>query len=77
VKSGHLVEERDILRNNWRDVRTERLRLKTILASGECTIHGIRNNPEYKSLKKKQRHISKMIKHIEYKISREMKNGAR
>jgi hypothetical protein len=71
-----LLNERDKLRDTWRDIRTKRLELKNILAAKDVSVNDIRHNKDYRILKKEQKHISKMIKHIENKIYREIKNEA-
>ena len=71
-----LIHERDKLRIKWRDARTERLNLKNTLISLGKTVIEVRHNKHYIKLKKEQRHLSRMIKHIENKISREIKNEA-
>lgn len=77
MRLDQLVAERDIFRSKWHKVRSVRLELKKNLIDKESTVAEIRSNSEYKRLKKEQRYISKMIKHIEYKISRTVKNGAK
>lgn len=74
MKLEHLVDERDILRKRWHDVRTVRLELKKGMV--DKTSAAVMADSEYKRLKKEQKHISKMIKHIEHKITRAVKNGA-
>ena len=71
-----LIDERDKLRDTWRDIRTKRLELKNVLAAKDASVNDIRHNNDYRILKKEQKHISKMIKHIENKICREKKNEA-
>jgi len=75
MKMEILAEKRDILRSNWREVRTKRLKLKNIMIDRECSIAEIRDNREYKELKKEQKHLSRMIKHVEHKIIRAAVNG--
>jgi len=70
------IQERDELRRQWRDIRSMRLDIKIVSDGKGCTSIEIRHNADYKRLKKEQKHISKMIKHIENKICREMKNEA-
>ena len=72
----HLIAERNKLRDTWRDIRTKKLDLKNILKTDEATVNEIRHNKDYRILKKEQKQISKMIKHIEIKICREKKNEA-
>jgi len=74
MKPENLISERDELRNIWHNVRMKRLEIKSSLLNKEKSITEVRNNSEYKKLKKEQRHISKMIRHIENKICRANKN---
>jgi len=76
MKHEHLIRERNELRDKWHGVREKRLELKKTLAEEEKSFIDVRHNPDYKKLKKEQKHISKMIKHIENKIFREIKNEA-
>ena len=74
------IKDRDELRARWRAVRTARLELKAVFFEKEPDNaeikNKVRNHSDYKRLKKEQKYISKMIKHIENKICREMKNEA-
>ena len=65
MKSALLMKERDGLRERWRTVRSERLELKRSLAEKNLPLNKSR---EYKLLKKEQRLLSKMLKHIEKKM---------
>lgn len=71
-----LIDERNKLRDTWRDIRTKRLELQNNLKADGASVNEIRHNKDYRILKKKQKQISKMIKHIEIKICRENKNEA-
>lgn len=62
------VKERNILRCRWRSVRDERLALKKSLSGIGKTIIEIRHERDYRRLKKKQKILSRMIRHIEKKI---------
>jgi hypothetical protein len=81
MKSEQLISERNILRDKWRDVREKRLDIKKRIIAGDCAsvelMNRVRHNAEYMKLKKEQRLISKMIKHIENKISREINNDSK
>ncbi len=81
MKSEELISERNILRDKWRAVRAKRLDIKKKIIDENCTsaelTDRVRHNAEYRKLKKEQRLISKMIKHIENKISREIKNDSK
>jgi len=61
--------ERNMLRSRWREVRNLRLSLKISLSDSGKTINEIRHNRDYRRLKKEQKLLSKMIKHIERKIT--------
>ena len=76
MKPELLVEEKDGLRKQWRDVRSMRLDIKHDLVQKGYSLIKMRHNSEYKKLKKEQKRISKMIKHVEKKILREIKNEA-
>ena len=67
-----LINERNELRDRWRAVRDGRLELKRILTEKNLSLNKSR---EYKLLKKEQRHLSKMLKHIEKKIYRKKISG--
>ncbi len=71
-----LEANRDILRSRWHDVRNERLELKSNLLGRELSLNEVRHDRAYKRLKKEQKHMSKLIKHIENEICRMRKNGA-
>ncbi|PKL16121.1 MAG: hypothetical protein CVV49_17890 [Spirochaetae bacterium HGW-Spirochaetae-5] len=74
--SACMITQRDFLRTRWHEVRTARLELKKKLMDENIPVSEVRHNPEYRRLKKEQKHISKMIKHMEYKITRGLKNEA-
>lgn len=76
MKLRAYIVERDYIRVRWHEVRTERLELKNELIKENKSISDIRHNHEYKRLKKEQKHISRMIKHIENKIVKGRKNEA-
>ena len=71
MKSELLIKERNILREKWRTIRSERLELKRSLIEKNILLNKSR---EYKLLKKEQRHLSKMLKHIEKKIYSRIRN---
>jgi hypothetical protein len=71
-----IINKRNSLRIRWHDVRTARLELKKTLMDENMSVSAVRHNPEYRRLKKEQKHISKMIKHMEYRICRGLKNEA-
>lgn len=68
MKTENLKEERDILRFRWHSIRDARLALKRNLSGSGKTVIEIRHNREYRRLKKEQRALSRMIRHIEKKI---------
>ncbi len=76
MMSAEMIKQRDSLRTRWHEVRTARLELKKTFLDENIDITDVRHNSEYRRLKKEQKHISKMIKHIEYKICRGLKNEA-
>ena len=73
MKSALLIKEMNGLRERWRTVRSERLELKRSLAEKNFPLNKSR---EYMLLKKEQRHLSKMLKHVEKKIYRNIRNEA-
>jgi len=75
IQSG-MITQRDSLRVRWHEIRFARLELKKNLMDQNSAVIDVRHNSEYRRLKKEQKHISKMIKHIEYKICRGTKNEA-
>jgi len=77
MKLELLIKERDSLRERWRAVRSERLELKRSLLKRSLIEKNILLNKtsEYKLLKKEQKHLSKMLKHIEKKIYGKIKRG--
>ena len=68
------IEKRMTMREQWRIVRLQRLKLRDELIEKGLTIKQIRKEREYRALKKEQRRISKFIRHIEKKINKIMKN---
>lgn len=76
MKLESLINERNLLRERWSEIRLKRLDLKNTLAEENPEVSDlkrlIRTNSCYKKLKKNQRHISKMIKHIDDRIRREL-----
>jgi len=68
-----MIKQRDSLRIRWHEVRVTRLELKKTFLDENISLTDVRHNSEYRRLKKEQKHISKMIKHIEYKICRGLK----
>jgi hypothetical protein len=59
-------------REEWRRIRADRLRRKEELESGGLSIGQIRRDRTYKSLMKKQRLLSKEIRHIERPLNRKI-----
>ncbi|MFC1668805.1 hypothetical protein ACFL20_00310 [Spirochaetota bacterium] len=69
-KLKELQVSRDDLRSEWKEVRQLKLNRKEELLFRGLTLKEIRKDRLYRELKKKQRHHSKVIGHIEKKISR-------
>jgi hypothetical protein len=69
MKIKDSVNERNLLRSTWRDIRNARLALKNEMIAMDIHAAEIRHNREYKKLKKEQKILSKMIRHLEKKIS--------
>ena len=65
----------DGLRSEWRRVRRERLRIRDSLAEKGFDRAAIRKNREYRELKKRQKSLSNMIRHIEGRKSRRIAGG--
>jgi len=65
-----IVSELDRVREEWRAVRKERLRLKAELERRGMEKSEIRKHGEFKRLEKRQSHLSKVIKHIEKRLNR-------
>jgi len=80
MKRDDLIRERNALRFQWHDVRKKRLEFKSISIVKDCESSEmkstVRQNSNYKKLKKEQKHISTMIRHVENKIRRGRKNDA-
>ena len=57
-------------RDEWRIVRSLRLDLRDSLLAGGMSRQKIRRDREYRGLKKKQHHLSRMIIHLEKKFNR-------
>jgi len=77
VDRNKLIEKRDALRENWRALRFEKLKAKAIagqLPSGASKNKALR---EYKKLRKEQKKISTLIKHVEKRISKALNEKAK
>lgn len=68
MKYENPEDERNLLREKWNSIRHERLSLKIRLTDKGRTVMEIRHDRDYRRLKKEQRILTKMIKHIEKKI---------
>lgn len=62
--------EIDKWRREWRLVRDERMSVKIRLAGLGLDAVAIRADRQYRALKKRQRHISTRIKHMERRLHR-------
>lgn len=71
----NLIKKRSKKRAEWRAVRTDRLNIKNELYKKGLNITEIRRSEEYKILKKKQKHFSKEIRHIEIIINKILSSG--
>ncbi len=71
-----LKEQRDKLRIEWRDVRDRRLILKKSYSNTKNCFQSGTLKRDYMILKKRQKKLSKLIKHVEKKMNREI-DGAR
>lgn len=65
-----LVSERLQLRIRWREARDKKINRKIELLRQGLTIDDVRHDKFYRALKKNQKYLSKMIRHIEIKINR-------
>ncbi len=65
-----MLSERNRLREEWRLVREKRLKLKEKMLTAGNDIHSIRKDREFRDLRKKQRRLSLLIKHLERRINR-------
>lgn len=70
---NELIRVRKELRAEWDTVRRERLKHRDALMLDGLTITMIRRDKEYRRLKKEQKSASKMIKHNENRILREIR----
>ncbi len=70
---GTMIKYRDDLRREWREIRDIRIKYKISIkeTQDKFTYAGKR---QYLLLKKRQKTLSKLIRHVERKISRRM-NG--
>ncbi|HOP61905.1 MAG TPA: hypothetical protein PK358_02265 [Spirochaetota bacterium] len=71
-----LIKKRDELRKEWKEIRNSRFIYKGKLSSSASHGKSIKRDRKYIELKKRQAHLSKMIKHIERDIIRRI-NGKR
>jgi len=65
-----LIKIRSQKRAEWRAVRMDRLKIKNDLAQKGFNVTEIRKSKEYKLLKKKQKFLSKEIRHLEKKVNK-------
>jgi len=59
-------------RNEWRNIRNLRLRRKRSLEAEGLDKASIRKDGEHRELRKKQDHLTKVIRHIEKKLNRKI-----
>jgi hypothetical protein len=69
MKTVNPEDERNILRKRWHSIRNERLNLKKKLSDSGETVCEIRHDRDYRRLKKEQKLLSKLIRHIERKLT--------
>lgn len=72
MKLKELQNKRDELRNEWRAVREDKLDRKSEMLQQGHSVQVARKDKLYKSLRKEQRHLSRMIAHLEKKISKKI-----
>ena len=69
-REENLLIKRNRLRDEWNDVRTMKLNRRDVLLQQGDSRREMRNDKEYKILRKRQAHLSKMIKHMDMRINR-------
>jgi len=70
MDESELLEIIKQARAEWRGVRNLRLELRDSLISGGMTRQELRKERAYRELKKKQQHLSRIIRHLEKKYNR-------
>ena len=65
-----LISSRDQLRFQWNEVKQEKLTRKSRLINGGLSESEVRHDKTYRTMRKKQKFLSKMIRHAEIKINR-------
>jgi len=73
-KLDALILERLQLRVRWNEAGERKKNLKNDLIRQGFTIEDVRHDKIYCKVKKEQKHLSKMIRHIEIKINRCLMN---
>ncbi len=64
------ISIRDQFRLQWNEVKDEKLSRKSGLIKDGLSASEVRHDKIYRSIRKKQRFLSKMIRHAEIKINR-------
>ncbi len=65
-----LISSRDQLRLQWNEVKLEKLARKSRLIRDGLSAAEVRHDVIYRRIRKKQKFLSKMIRHSEIKINR-------
>jgi len=65
-----LLLSRDQLRSQWNEMKSEKLCRKSRLIKDGLSVVEVRHDKIYRTIKKKQKSFSKMIRHAEIKINR-------
>ncbi len=71
-KSDVLMSKRHQLRIRWTETRDKKINRKIELLRQGLTINDVRHDKIYRALKKEQKYLSKMIRHIEIIINRHL-----
>ncbi len=77
MKPEHLNEQYLRLREEWKKTRRERLALSRQMALTGAVPSSIRRDAVFRKLRKRQKRISVLIRHIEKKINRLRARGDR
>lgn len=73
----HLKEQYLHLREEWKKTRREKLALSRQMAHTGAALSSIRRDAVFRTLRKRQKRISVLIRHIEKKINRLRARGDR
>jgi hypothetical protein len=77
MKSEHLCEQCLRLREEWKNIRRERLALRRQMALAGAESRSIRRDSVFRTLRRRQKRISVLIRHLEMKINRLRARGER